>query len=208
MNNQIEKMADNAMRASQGGGQSKMLQYMLARLAQQKTPARSNKEGIGRVLGTFLLPMIAQGAQTWKENYDARGDFKANGAELLKKIAAGETLDPQQQAMIDNYKSRYPKEYAAALAAAQQSGQPIAPQTAPQQPAPQGAQAPAPANSVDTSAIRQYIQQQLPQFENPADAPGNALTGAALAQEAEDRLREALGGEPKGWLLNALSYGR
>lgn len=194
----IEDAATAAMMTAKkaavgAGGQSKMLQYMLARLAMPKTPARSNKEGIGRVLGTFLLPMIAQGAQTWKENYDARGDWKANGDNIYKRWKAGEQLSPQEQRTLDIMRQNYPDRFNTTASGGQQ-------------PAPQGAQAPAPANNVDTSAIRQYIQQQLPQFENPA--PGNALTGAALAQEAEDRLREVLGGEPKGWLLNALSYGR
>lgn len=204
----IESTADRAMlaaqKAAQGVGRSKMLQYMLARLAQPKTPARSNKEGIGRVLGTFLLPMIAQGAQTWKENYDARGDWKANGDDIYRRWKAGEQLNPQEQRTLDIMRQNYPDRFNTTASGGQQP--------APQQPAPQGAQAPAPANNVDTSEIRRYIQQQLPQFENPADAqtidPGNALTGAALAQEAEDRLREVLGGEPKGWLLNALNYGR
>lgn len=205
----VESKADRAMlaaqKAAQGVGRSKMLQYMLARLAQPKAPARSNKEGIGRVLGTFLLPMIAQGAQTWKENYDQRGKNKADADVLYERLKNGETLSPEDQAFFAQMQKNYPDRYAPLP---QAGGQ----QPAPQQPTPQGAQAPAPANNVDTSEIRRYIQQQLPQFENPADKqtinPGNTLTGAALAQEAEDRLREVLGGEPKGWLLNALSYGR
>ena len=203
-NRAIEDAATAAMMTAKkaavgAGGQSKMLQYMLARLAMPKAPARSNKEGIGRVLGTFLLPMIAQGAQTWKEKYDQRGKNKTAADVLYERLKNGETLSPEDQAFFAQMQKSYPDRYAPLP---QAGGQ----QPAPQQPTPQGAQAPAPANNVDTSEIRRYIQQQLPQFENPA--PGNALTGAALAQEAEDRLREVLGGEPKGWLLNALNYGR
>ena len=136
-NKDIEAAADAAQAKQQGGNNGILALRSL--LGGSRTPPRSNSEALGRAFQTFILPMIIQGAQEWKANYDARGDFKYRGDSLLKAKLAGEQLSQQDQALLDNYASRYPKEYAAALAAAQ-----------------------APANDVNTSTMMDYIRSTLP----------------------------------------------
>lgn len=186
-NKNIEAAADAAQAQQQGGGNNGIL-ALRSLFGGSRTPPRSNSEAWGRAFQTFILPMIIQGAQEWKANYDARGDFKYKGDRLLREKLAGGQLSQQDQALLDNYASRYPKEYEAALAAAQ------APQTGGTQPAPQAQQAP--ANDVNTSTMMDYIRSTLPQFEDPAQRkdiyPTNALSGETLTQEANDNLANKL----------------
>lgn len=216
-----EDAANAAQNAQRGGGNG----IIGLQQAGARRQARSNSEALGMGFREFILPMIIQGAMDWKANYNARGDFKATGAELLDRLIAGDQLSAQEQSILDNYQKRYSKEYADAMAAAQ---------TRAQQPAPQSEQPAAPANNPISSALKDYVKQNIMPNVDGADffrhasypdaayndSPVTAgafqdaqpaaqeLTGANLAQEAEDRLRNALGGEPKGWLLNALTYGR
>ena len=180
-NDNIERAASAAQSAAQGGGQSKMLQYMLARLAQNaQHPAPTRTAAATRLLGTFLLPMIVQGMQSWKDRYDARGDFKNNGEELLRKQLAGEQLSPERQRMLDTYRAKYPKEYEAALASL--GGQPTAPQPTPQQPPPQD-------TSIQPSVIAQEIAKaaQLPNSDWQAqEHPAPETLPEANAGEGSD----------------------
>ena len=186
-------------KAAQGGGND----ILALRQAGNRRQARSDSEALGMAFREFILPMILQGAQELKANYDARGDFKATGATLLDRLIGGDQLSQQEQAILDNYQKRYSKEYADAYAAAQKRAQ---------QPAPQGEQPAAPANNPTVSALRDYANTfngadfwQHPNYtsailansDNPADVlqrdvPPLNLTGETLAQEANDNLMQAL----------------
>lgn len=193
--NPVEDRADLVMAAILGGNNDKtsLYKYLLARLAQNaRTPAPSNKAGIGRLLGTFALPMIVQGMQSWKDRYDARGDFKANGATLLGKLMRGETLSQNEQASLDNYRAKYPKEYEAALA----SLQPAATQSAPQppQPQPQGAQNAPPQPTPLAQEIAKAANLPNPDWqaqEHPAtEAMPQANGGAFSGINYDDQLAQ------------------
>lgn len=180
--------------------------------------ARSNSEALGMGFREFILPMIIQGAMDWKANYNARGDFKATGAELLDRLIAGDQLSAQEQAILDNYKKRYGKEYADALAAAQARALAAA-QARAQQPAPQGTQPTAP-NQPSQIAQELANAANLPnpdwagQFaERPTDAAvGAPFSGvdydAKWAQDSQQILNDLQGGAQDDYLSKLLKATR
>ena len=182
-NKRVEQQAKAAQQAAQRANQSGDDSYMSAfmrRMMGARSPARNTAEAWGRAAQTFLLPLIMQGAQTWKENYDARGDFKAGGRDYLDMMLRGEQLNPYQQSVLDNYQKKYPEEYAAALQAARGAMQQ-------QTPAAQGAALPPPPEGINRDAVRAGILGAInsPQVQGEADVSSPfALTGESLANSA------------------------
>lgn len=178
-----------------------------------RSPARSTAEAWGRGAQTFLLPLIAQGIQTWKNNYDARGDFKAGGRDYLDKMLRGEQLNPYQQSVLDNYQKSYPEEYAAALEAARQRQQ--AQQATPQQtPAAQGAALPPPPEGINREGILGAIRANIPAPApaEPETSPFNfPYTGEDLAKSApsaQDLVAEAFRQDELNRILSPRLLGR
>lgn len=212
-NRKVERLADSAQRAerqnNQSNGDSAISAYMRRMFGTgARSPARSTAEAWGRGAQTFLLPLIAQGIQTWKDHYDARGDFKAGGRDYLDKMLRGEKLNPYQQSVLDNYQKSYPEEYAAALEAARQAQQ--AQQTTPQQtPAAQGAALPPPPEGINREGILGAIRANIPA---PAqDEPVASYTGEELvksAPSAQDIMAEAFRQDELNRILNPHLFGR
>lgn len=195
-NDEVETMATLAQQAGGGKGKgSSLMNFMLQRMMLgNKTPARSNKEGLGRFLAPLLVGMAAQGIQSWKNNYDARGRAKADADAIMERYRqTGQITDAERAElakMRENYKDN-PK---------YQGRWDI--DTPPAQPAPQGggqppvqgdAQTPAPQISRETAwAAAQAMQP-------PAQAPAPELAGAfqeptgeGLSDVAKQNLQEAL----------------
>lgn len=175
-----------------------------------RSPARSTAEAWGRGAQTFLLPLIAQGIQTWKNNYDARGNFKAGGRDYLDKMLRGEQLNPYQQSVLGNYQKSYPEEYAAALRAAQQAQQATPQQT----PAAQGAALPPPPEGINREGILGAIRANIPapaQDEAVVSQPFASYTGEELAKSApsaQDLVAEAFRQDELNRILNPRLLGR
>lgn len=182
-NKRVEQQAKAAQQAAQRANQSGDDSYMSAymrRMLGVRSPARNTAEALGRAAQQFLLPLIMQGAQTWKENYDARGDFKASGRDYLDTMLRGEQLNPYQQSVLDNYQKRYPEEYAAALQAARGAMQQ-------QTPAAQGAALPPPPEGINRDSISRSLFGAInaPAQQGAAvSQPFAALTGDELAKSA------------------------
>lgn len=186
-NKRVEQQANTAQRAAQNNARQSIDDSTLSAYMRRmfgigaRSPARSTAEAWGRAAQTFLLPLIMQGAQTWKENYDARGDFNAGGRDYLDKMLRGEKLNPYQQAVLDNYQKKYPEEYAAALQQAQQAVQ--------QTPAAQGATLPPPPEGINRDSINRSlfgaINTPVPQEgKNTPSAFDFPYTGEDLAKSA------------------------
>ena len=176
-NKRVEQQAKAAQQAAQRANQSGDDSYMsayLRRMMGARSPARNTAEAWGRAAREFLLPLIMQGAQTWKENYDARGDFKAGGRDYLDMMLRGEQLNPYQQSVLDNYQKKYPEEYAAALQAARGAMQQ-------QTPAAQGAALPPPPEGINRDSISRSL---FGAINAPAQQGAAALTGDELAKSA------------------------
>lgn len=69
---------------------------------------KNNGEAIGLLLGRLLK----QGVDEWKANYDLRGDFNREGEYYLEKQLRGDPLNPEQEALLLDYKGKYPDRYA------------------------------------------------------------------------------------------------
>lgn len=194
----------------QGGGNDGGILALRSLLGGARRQARSNSEALGMGFREFILPMIIQGAMDWKANYNARGDFKATGAELLDRLIAGDQLSAQEQGILDNYQKRYGKEYADAMAAAQARAQ---------QPAPQGTQPTAPNQP---SQIAQGLANAA-NLPNPdwagqfAERPTDAAVGAPFsgvdydakwAQDSQQILNDLQGGAQDDYLSKLLKATR
>lgn len=183
-NKRVEQQAKAAQQAAQRANQSSDDSYMSAYMRRMnmgaRSPARNTAEAWGRAAREFLLPLIMQGAQSWKENYDARGNFNAAGADYLQKMLRGEQLNPYQQSVLDNYQKSYPEEYAAALQAARGAMQQ-------QTPAAQGAALPPPPEGINRDSISRSLFGAInaPAQQGAAvSQPFAALTGDELAKSA------------------------
>lgn len=191
----VEMRATWAQLAGNNRGKgSSLSNFMLQRMMLgNRTPARSNKEGIGRFLAPLLVGLAAQGIQSWKDNYDQRGVNKQRADVLNERISRGETLSAEEQAFYDKMKKNYPDRYTATASAfnGQNGAQPSA------TPAPQGGAQPA-ANGINDKAIPlayyEELQSQLPNTQLATDTPFKLTeqppTPQALGDYA-DRLRDA-----------------
>ena len=210
-NKKVEQQANAAQRAAQKNNQSNDDSAISAYMRRMygigaRSPARNPAEAWGRAAQTFLLPLIAQGIQTWKDNYDARGDFKAGGADYLAAMLRGERLNPYQQSVLDNYQKSYPEEYAAALGAAQQGAQQ----------AQQGAQqATPPPEGINREGILGAIRANTPAPAQDEAAVSSAFTfpytGEDLAKStpsAQDLVAEAFRQDELNRILNPRLLGR
>lgn len=214
--NPVEAEADKRQAAhGQGGGGNGIL-ALRQLLGGNKRQARNTSEALGMGFREFILPMLFQAAQDWKANYDARGDFKTNGADVLDRFLKNEQLSQSEQELLDNYQKRYPKEYAEQLAAARER---LAQQQQPTpQPTPQGTPQPVAPNQ--PSAMAQEIAQAANlynlnpnwQATPPADeANGGAFSGVNYdqkwAQDSQQILNGLTGGAQDGssdlykWIL-------
>lgn len=184
------------MAAQMGGNAGKgnsLMKTMLQRMMLgNRTPARSNREGIGRFLAPLLVGLAAQGIQSWKNNYDARGRAKADADAIMERYRqTGQITDAERAElakMNDKYKDKYPARWdigtPPAQAAPQGTGQPFA-QGGGQPPPPQD-------NQLPPSALAQAIQQpaQAPEVPNAFQE----LTSQSLSDTANIELQEAIKG--------------
>ena len=201
-----EDAANAAQNAQRGGGNG----IIGLQQAGARRQARSNSEALGMGFREFILPMIIQGAMDWKANYNARGDFKATGAELLDRLIAGDQLSAQEQAILDNYQKRYGKEYADAMAAARARAQQTAPQgtqpAAPNQPSQIAQELANAANLPNPDWAGQFA-------ERPTDtAVGAPFSGvdydAKWAQDSQQILNGLQGGAQDDYLSKLLKATR
>ena len=184
-NRKVEQQANTAQRAAQNNARQSTDDSMMSAYMRRmfgigaRSPARNTAETWGRAAQTFLLPLIMQGAQTWKENYDARGDFKAGGRDYLDMMLRGEQLNPYQQSVLDNYQKKYPEEYAAALQAARGAMQQ-------QTPAAQGATMPPPPEGINREGLFGALNANTrpPTYGEADISSPYALTGESLANSA------------------------
>lgn len=200
--NPVEAEADKRQAAhGQGGGNEILALRQL--LGGGKRQARNTNEALGMGFREFILPMLFQGANEWKANYDARGAFKTQGADVLDRFLKNEQLSQSEQFLLDNYRTRYPKEYAEHLEAAR------ARLAGGQQPTPQ------PVAPNQPSAMAQEIAQaaNLPnpdwQVKPPTDeANGGAFSGVNYdqkwAQDSQQILNGLTGGAQDDYLTRLL----
>lgn len=74
------------------------------RLGGGESPSRSTSEAVGRGIRKYLLPLLAQGIDSWISNYKERG--KVN-AKIHQKVLKGEPLSPSEQAQWGRIQHRY-----------------------------------------------------------------------------------------------------
>ena len=74
------------------------------RMGGGESPSRSNSEALGKGVRKYLLPLLAQGIETWIGNYKERG---ANNERIHQKILNGETLSPSESAQWERIQHRY-----------------------------------------------------------------------------------------------------
>ncbi|MBR1646045.1 MAG: hypothetical protein IJ685_04615 [Selenomonadaceae bacterium] len=74
------------------------------RMGGGESQSRSNSEALGKGVRKYLLPLLAQGIETWIGNYRDRG--KVN-AEIHQKVLNGETLSPSESAQWERIQHRY-----------------------------------------------------------------------------------------------------
>lgn len=173
------------------GKGSSLSNFMLQRLMLgNRTPARSNKEGIGRFLAPLLVGLATQGIQSWKDNYDQRGVNKQRADVLNERISRGETLSAEDQAFYDQMKKNYPDRYNATAGTfnGQNGAQP------PATPAPQdGAQPAAPQIGRETAWAAAQTMQPPAQAQAPELAGASQqYTGQQLSDVATQNLQDAL----------------
>lgn len=161
------------------------------RQAGARRQARNTSEALGMGFREFILPMIIQGANELKANYDQRGENKTQADILTERLRRGEELSAGDQVFLEGMIDKYKDNPAYAGRWGMSTG---APQDAAQQPAPQ----PAPqAEGINAEAVRSgllgYAFGESPQNAT-VDSPF-ALTGANLAQNANQSLQDALGGQ-------------
>lgn len=194
------------------GKGSSLSNFMLQRMMLgNRTPARSNKEGLGRFLAPLLVGLAAQGFQSWKDNYDARGRAKDNADAIMERYrqtgqitdAERATLAQMQNKYKDNPKYQGRWDIGAQPPITQGGAQP------PATPAPQGNPVP---EGINADAVRAGLKDAMgtPSFEDPSQkidiAP--SLDGAMLADEAKQSLSDAIkrmgvqGDGSNDWLKN------
>ncbi|MBR4383785.1 MAG: hypothetical protein IKP64_09535 [Selenomonadaceae bacterium] len=74
------------------------------RLGGGESPSRSTSEAVGKGIRKYLLPLLAQGIDSWISNYKERG---AGNEKLHQKVLNGETLSPSEQAQWGRIQHRY-----------------------------------------------------------------------------------------------------